>query len=67
MMSQLRRRFVLAIMASAFALLVVVLASINFVIIVNMDNRTTRLLDSIAENNGVMIDVTSDYRENVID
>ena len=67
MMKQLRWRFIKAIMASAFALLVVVLVSVNILIFVNMDKRATHLLDSIAENNGVMIDVSSDYRENVLD
>ncbi len=67
MIKQLRRRFVVAIMASAFALLVAVLTIINFVVISVMDNSTTYTLENIVKNDGVAIDVSSEYRANVLD
>lgn len=67
MVKQLRRRFIVAIMASAFALLTVVLVSINFFVIVNMDRRTTDMLKSISDNHGVIIDVGSDYQADFFD
>ncbi|MBQ5825848.1 MAG: GHKL domain-containing protein [Clostridia bacterium] len=67
MIKQLRRRFVVAIMASALALIVVVLTAINIVVIFIMDNSTTYTLEKIVENDGVAIDVSSDYRANVLD
>ncbi len=66
MRKQLRRRFVAAIMASALVLLVVVLVSINLTVIFIMDSSTTYMLESIAKNDGVAIDVSSDYRDNVL-
>lgn len=67
MMKQLRTRFIVAITVSAFALLTVVLVSVNLMIIINMHTKNTQLLESIAENNGVVIDASSDYRANVLD
>ncbi len=67
MIKQLRRRFVVAIMVSAFALLTVVLVSVNLLIIINMHTKNTQLLESIAENNGVVIDASFDYRANMLD
>lgn len=66
MIKQLRRRFVVAIMASALALLVMVLVSINLIVIFVMDNSTTYTLESIERNKGFAIDVSSDYRTNVL-
>ncbi len=67
MMKQLRSRFVVAIMTAAFALLTVVLVSVNMLIIVNMHTKNTQLLESIADNNGVLIDASSDYRADMLD
>lgn len=67
MIRQLRSRFIVSIMVSAFALLAVVLVSVNLLIIVNMHTKNTQLLDSIAENNGVIIDASSDYRADLLD
>lgn len=53
MIKKLRRQFIVSITASAFALLMVVVCSINFVNIISMDRRTTDLLDHICENGGV--------------
>ncbi len=67
MIKQLRRRFVVAVMVSAFALLTVVLVSVNLLIIINMHTKNIQLLESIAENNGVVIDASFDYRANMLD
>ncbi len=67
MIKQLRRRFVASIMASALALLVVVIATINVVVIFIMDSSTTYTLENIVKNDGVAIDVSADYRVNVLD
>ncbi len=61
MIKQLRRRFVLSITLSAFALLAVVVGSINFFNIVNIDRRTTELLDYICENDGVFHSSQEDF------
>ncbi len=66
MIKQLRRRFVVSIMASALVLLVGVLVSINLLVIFVIDNSTTYTLEGIARNDGVAIDVSSDYRTNVL-
>lgn len=66
MIKQLRRRFVVAIMASALVLLVTVLALINLIVVLTMDSSTSYMLESIVENDGVAIDVSSDYRDNVL-
>ncbi len=66
MIKQLRRRFVVAIMSSALALLVSVLVTINLLVIFLVDNSTTYTLEGIARNDGVAIDVSSDYRTNVL-
>lgn len=67
MIKQLRRHFVVAIMASALVLLVVVLLSINLTVILIMESTTTYTLEGIVKNDGVAIDVSSDYRANVLD
>lgn len=53
MIKQLRRRFILSITVSAFALLAVVVGLIDFFNIVSIDRRTTELLNYICENDGV--------------
>lgn len=67
MLKQLRTRFIVAIAVSAFALLTGVLVSVNLMIIINMHTKNIQLLESIAENNGVIIDASSDYLANVLD
>ncbi len=67
MINQLRRRFIVTIMASALVLLVVVLVSINLIVSLTMDSTTTYMLEDIAKNDGVAIDISSDYRANVLD
>ena len=50
MIKKLRRQFIVSITASAFALLMVVVFSINTVSIIGLDKRATELLDHICEN-----------------
>ncbi|MBQ6930804.1 MAG: GHKL domain-containing protein [Clostridia bacterium] len=60
MIKKLRRQFIVSITASAFALLMVVVASINFVNIISIDKRMTDMLDHINENGGVFNTAESD-------
>jgi len=65
MIKQLRRRFIVSIMASALALLVAVLVSVNLIVVYVLDNSTTYTLENIASSGGTAIDVSSDYQANV--
>lgn len=67
MIKQLRRRFVITIMSSALVLLVAVLVSINLIVAFFMSSSNDYKLENIAENDGVVIDVSSDYRANALD
>lgn len=54
MIKQLKRRFVTAIMAAAFALLVVVLVAVNLLVFINTDAKANEMLTVIKESNGVI-------------
>lgn len=62
MIKKLRRRFIISMTASAFALLVAVVSTINLVCIMNMDRRVTEILDYICDNGGVLYSDEEDYQ-----
>ncbi len=66
MIKQLKRRFVTAIMASAFALMVVLLSAVNLLVVINMDAQVTEMLSIIKENHGV-INYMTDSDINILD
>lgn len=66
MIKQLKRRFVTAIMASALALLVVVLAAVNLLVFINTDAKANEMLHVIKDSNGV-INYMTDSDINILD
>lgn len=60
MIKKLRRQFIVSITASALALLMVVVCSINLVNIIIVDKRMNDMLDHISENGGVFDDENFD-------
>lgn len=62
MIKKLRRRFIISMTASAFALLVAVVSTINLVCIMNTDRRVTEILDYICDNGGVLYSDEEDYQ-----
>ncbi len=66
MIKQLKRRFITAIMASAFALLVVVLVAVNLLVFINTDRKATEMLTVIKDSHGV-INYMKDYDINILD
>lgn len=66
MIKQLKRRFVTGIMASALALLVVVLAMVNLLVFINTDAKANEMLNVIKNSNGV-INYMSDSDINILD
>lgn len=61
MIKKLRRSFIAAVMLSAFALLCVVVGSINLINVINMERTTTQLIDYIAEYDGVVVSPDKEY------
>ena len=66
MIKQLKRRFVVAIMSSALALLVVVLAAVNVLVFVNTDTKANEMLNIIKDSDGV-INYMTDSDVNILD
>ncbi len=66
MIKQLKRRFVTAIMAAAFAMLVVVLAAVNLLVFINTDTKANEMLTIIKDSNGV-INYMTDSDINILD
>lgn len=66
MIKQLKRRFVTAIMASALAMLVVVLALVNLLVFINTDTKANEMLNVIKDSHGV-INYMDDTDVNILD
>lgn len=66
MVKQLKRRFVTGIMASALAMLVVVLALVNLLVFINTDSKANEMLNVIKDSDGV-INYMTDSDINILD
>ncbi len=56
MIKQLKRRFVVSIIITAFVVLVTILASVDLLTLASMDRRTTQTLVELSENDGVLVE-----------
>ena len=66
MIKQIKRRFITGIMASALAMLVVVLALVNLLVFINTDTKANEMLNVIKDSHGV-INYMDDTDINILD